>query len=73
MLNLFLQLPPQLFWRIGTEILHHHPNSRLEDYNNIYERMKHSGVKHYLMVCWLVDLTTQCTAMLNYFTLLKHI
>ncbi|KAA8583074.1 hypothetical protein FQN60_015620, partial [Etheostoma spectabile] len=23
----------------------------MEDYNNIYERMKHSGVRHYLMIC----------------------
>ncbi|XP_030260944.1 TATA box-binding protein-associated factor RNA polymerase I subunit A isoform X1 [Sparus aurata] len=45
------QQSKELFWRISTEILHHHPNSRLEDYNNIYERMKHSGVKHYLMIC----------------------
>ncbi|GAA6214131.1 TATA box-binding protein-associated factor RNA polymerase I subunit A [Lates japonicus] len=40
----------ELIWRLSTEILHHHPNSKLEDYNNIYERMKHSGVKHYLMI-----------------------
>ncbi|KAF3702987.1 TATA box-binding protein-associated factor RNA polymerase I subunit A [Channa argus] len=40
----------ELIWRISAEILHHHPNSKLEDYNNIYERMKHSGVKHYLMI-----------------------
>ncbi|XP_042247423.1 TATA box-binding protein-associated factor RNA polymerase I subunit A [Thunnus maccoyii] len=41
----------EITWRIATEILHHHPNSKMEDYNNIYERMKHSGVKHYLMIC----------------------
>ncbi|XP_041814929.1 TATA box-binding protein-associated factor RNA polymerase I subunit A [Chelmon rostratus] len=41
----------ELIWRISAEILHHHPNSKLEDYNNIYERMKHSGVRHYLMIC----------------------
>ncbi|XP_054475104.1 TATA box-binding protein-associated factor RNA polymerase I subunit A [Anoplopoma fimbria] len=40
----------ELIWRISAEILHHHPNSKMEDYNNIYERMKHSGVKHYLMI-----------------------
>ncbi|XP_070782449.1 TATA box-binding protein-associated factor RNA polymerase I subunit A [Enoplosus armatus] len=41
----------ELVWRVSTEILHHHPNSTMEDYNNIYERMKHSGVRHYLMIC----------------------
>lgn len=41
----------QLVWRISAEILHHLPNSTVTDYNIIYERMKHSGVKHYLMVC----------------------
>ncbi|XP_028253207.1 TATA box-binding protein-associated factor RNA polymerase I subunit A [Parambassis ranga] len=41
----------ELLWRMCTEILHHFPNSTMEDYMNIYERMKHSGVKHYLMIC----------------------
>uniref|UniRef100_A0A3Q3VJM2 Uncharacterized protein n=1 Tax=Mola mola TaxID=94237 RepID=A0A3Q3VJM2_MOLML len=41
----------EVIWRISTEILHHHPNAKMEDYNNIYERMKHSGVRHYLMIC----------------------
>uniref|UniRef100_UPI0037E706E6 TATA box-binding protein-associated factor RNA polymerase I subunit A n=1 Tax=Semicossyphus pulcher TaxID=241346 RepID=UPI0037E706E6 len=41
----------ELIWRISAEILHHHPRSKMEDYNNIYERMKHSGVRHYLMIC----------------------
>ncbi|XP_072218736.1 TATA box-binding protein-associated factor RNA polymerase I subunit A [Leuresthes tenuis] len=41
----------ELVWRISTEILHHLPKSTVEDYNIIYECMKHSGVKHYLMIC----------------------
>ncbi|XP_027897066.1 TATA box-binding protein-associated factor RNA polymerase I subunit A [Xiphophorus couchianus] len=41
----------ELVWRISTEILHHLPNATVKDYNIIYERMKHSGVKHYLMIC----------------------
>ncbi|XP_071323842.1 TATA box-binding protein-associated factor RNA polymerase I subunit A [Trachinotus anak] len=40
----------ELIWRLSIEILHHHPNSKLEDYNNIYERMKHSGFKNYLTI-----------------------
>ncbi|XP_008275001.1 TATA box-binding protein-associated factor RNA polymerase I subunit A [Stegastes partitus] len=40
-----------IIWRITTEILHHHPNSTMDDYNNVYERMKHSGVRHHLMIC----------------------
>lgn len=40
----------QQIWRMATEILHHHPNSKMEDYCNIYELMKHSGVKDYLMI-----------------------
>uniref|UniRef100_A0A8D3BAR2 TATA box binding protein (TBP)-associated factor, RNA polymerase I, A n=1 Tax=Scophthalmus maximus TaxID=52904 RepID=A0A8D3BAR2_SCOMX len=39
-----------LVWRLSTEILHHHPNSNMDDYNSIYERMKHSGFKHYLKI-----------------------
>ncbi|XP_034018452.1 TATA box-binding protein-associated factor RNA polymerase I subunit A [Thalassophryne amazonica] len=37
-------------WRIATEILHHHPNSKMEDYNTIYEQMKNFGVRNYLMI-----------------------
>uniref|UniRef100_A0A673BBK7 TATA box binding protein (TBP)-associated factor, RNA polymerase I, A n=1 Tax=Sphaeramia orbicularis TaxID=375764 RepID=A0A673BBK7_9TELE len=40
----------ELIWRISIELLHHMPNSKLEDYNNIHERMKHLGVKIYLKV-----------------------
>ncbi|KAM6954084.1 TATA box-binding protein-associated factor RNA polymerase I subunit A [Aplochiton taeniatus] len=45
------QVLSEVVWRIGTDILHNHSNSKLEDYNSFYERMKHSGVKHYLMIC----------------------
>lgn len=40
----------ELLWRMSIEILHHLPNSKLEDYNNIYERMKQSGFKKYLQM-----------------------
>uniref|UniRef100_A0A8B9HXV2 TATA box binding protein (TBP)-associated factor, RNA polymerase I, A n=1 Tax=Astyanax mexicanus TaxID=7994 RepID=A0A8B9HXV2_ASTMX len=42
---------PQIIWRLGTEILQHHPNSRLEDFNALYEQMKNSGVKNYAKIC----------------------
>ncbi|XP_029705073.1 TATA box-binding protein-associated factor RNA polymerase I subunit A isoform X2 [Takifugu rubripes] len=45
----------EVIWRIGTEILHHHPNSKLQDYNIIYERMKHAGFGHYLMMLVYYD------------------
>ncbi|XP_061668984.1 TATA box-binding protein-associated factor RNA polymerase I subunit A isoform X2 [Syngnathoides biaculeatus] len=34
----------EMIRRISIEILHHHPKSSMEDYNIIYERMKHSGI-----------------------------
>ncbi|XP_068433227.1 TATA box-binding protein-associated factor RNA polymerase I subunit A isoform X2 [Clinocottus analis] len=40
----------EVIWRMSAEILHNHPKSKMEDYNNIYERMKHSGVRHFLMI-----------------------
>lgn len=49
-----LSLKFQFIWRTATEIFHHHPNSTMEDYNTIYERMKHSGFRHYLMVLQLI-------------------
>ncbi|KAM9355852.1 TATA box-binding protein-associated factor RNA polymerase I subunit A isoform 1-T2 [Pholidichthys leucotaenia] len=63
----------EVVWRMATEILHHHPKSTIEDYNSIYERMKYSGVKHYLMIClehsfhlllhgWTEDAKQQLTA-----------
>lgn len=49
--NLFTAQPSKEFiWRTATEIFHHHLNSTMEDYNTIYERMKHSGFRHYLMI-----------------------
>ncbi|XP_004083604.1 TATA box-binding protein-associated factor RNA polymerase I subunit A [Oryzias latipes] len=48
--NLTAQQYKELVWRISTEILHHHPKSTMDDYNVIYERMKHSGFKHYLKI-----------------------
>ncbi|KAL7888703.1 hypothetical protein AOLI_G00036770 [Acnodon oligacanthus] len=41
----------EIIWRLGTEILQHHPNSQLEDFNALYERMKNSGVKNYAKIC----------------------
>lgn len=41
----------ELLWRMGIEILHHHPNSKLDDYNNVYERLKQSGFKKHLQMC----------------------
>uniref|UniRef100_A0A4W4H6D9 TATA box binding protein (TBP)-associated factor, RNA polymerase I, A n=1 Tax=Electrophorus electricus TaxID=8005 RepID=A0A4W4H6D9_ELEEL len=41
----------EIIWRLGTEILYHHPNSKLEDFNALYERMKNSGVKNYAKIC----------------------
>ncbi|KAL7872259.1 hypothetical protein SRHO_G00072420 [Serrasalmus rhombeus] len=41
----------EIIWRIGTEVLQHHPNSQLEDFNALYERMKNSGVKNYAKIC----------------------
>ncbi|KAL6485837.1 hypothetical protein MHYP_G00052290 [Metynnis hypsauchen] len=41
----------EIIWRLGTEVLQHHPNSQLEDFNALYERMKNSGVKNYAKIC----------------------
>ncbi|XP_061560394.1 TATA box-binding protein-associated factor RNA polymerase I subunit A [Phycodurus eques] len=41
----------EMIRRISIEIFHHHPNSNMDDYNVIYEQMKHSGVTEYLMIC----------------------
>ncbi|KAI4899152.1 hypothetical protein NFI96_013240, partial [Prochilodus magdalenae] len=45
------QLACEIIWRLGTEILQHHPNSQLEDFNTLYERMKNTGVKNYAKIC----------------------
>ncbi|XP_072535326.1 TATA box-binding protein-associated factor RNA polymerase I subunit A isoform X2 [Salminus brasiliensis] len=41
----------EIIWRLGTEILQHHPNSQLDDFNVLYEQMKNSGVKNYAKIC----------------------
>lgn len=37
-------------WRVATEILHQHSNSTMEDYNQVYELIKLSVVKDYVMI-----------------------
>ncbi|XP_036406339.1 TATA box-binding protein-associated factor RNA polymerase I subunit A [Megalops cyprinoides] len=44
-------LASEIIWRLGTEILHHHPKTKPEDFNSFFERMKNTGVKIYLKVC----------------------
>ncbi|KAJ8355455.1 hypothetical protein SKAU_G00182490 [Synaphobranchus kaupii] len=41
----------EIIWKLGTAILHQHPNAKPEDFNSFYERMKHTGVKGYLKIC----------------------
>ncbi|KAI5094340.1 TATA box-binding protein-associated factor RNA polymerase I subunit A, partial [Silurus meridionalis] len=41
----------EIIWRLGIEILRHHPDSDLERFNDLYERMKSSGVKNYAKIC----------------------
>ncbi|XP_060102190.1 TATA box-binding protein-associated factor RNA polymerase I subunit A isoform X2 [Heteronotia binoei] len=37
-------------WRIGTEIVHHHPRSNIEESTHFADQMKNLGVKRYLKV-----------------------
>ncbi|XP_066467787.1 TATA box-binding protein-associated factor RNA polymerase I subunit A isoform X1 [Tiliqua scincoides] len=41
---------PEEIWRIGTEILQHHPRSNIDEINQFADRMKNLGVKKYLKV-----------------------
>ncbi|KAM7119851.1 TATA box-binding protein-associated factor RNA polymerase I subunit A [Ciconia maguari] len=43
--------PSEIIWRIGTEILCHHPHSSMKEFNFFTEQMKTLGVKRYLKVC----------------------
>ncbi|MBN3305920.1 TAF1A polymerase, partial [Amia calva] len=40
----------EIIWRLGTEILHQLPNTKLEDFNSFLERMKNIGVRNYLKI-----------------------
>ncbi len=40
----------QITWRLGTEILHHVPNSSPDDFNAFYEQLKNFGVRNYSKV-----------------------
>ncbi|XP_030626809.1 TATA box-binding protein-associated factor RNA polymerase I subunit A [Chanos chanos] len=44
-------LAPEIVWRFGIEVLHHHPDSKHEDVICLYERMKNFGVKNYTKIC----------------------
>ncbi|XP_052442483.1 TATA box-binding protein-associated factor RNA polymerase I subunit A isoform X1 [Carassius gibelio] len=41
----------EIIWRLGTEILHHVPNSRPDDFNAFYEQLKNFGVRNYSKIC----------------------
>ncbi|NXO01186.1 TAF1A polymerase, partial [Rhinopomastus cyanomelas] len=43
--------PSELIWRIGSEILCHHSQSSVKEFNSFIEQMKTLGVKRYLKVC----------------------
>uniref|UniRef100_A0A8D0DFG7 TATA-box binding protein associated factor, RNA polymerase I subunit A n=1 Tax=Salvator merianae TaxID=96440 RepID=A0A8D0DFG7_SALMN len=42
---------PEIIWRIGTEILQHHPRSNISEANQFADRIKSLQVKIYLKVC----------------------
>ncbi|XP_015206763.2 TATA box-binding protein-associated factor RNA polymerase I subunit A isoform X1 [Lepisosteus oculatus] len=42
---------PEVIWRMGSEILHHLPNAKLEDFNSFLERLKNIGVKNFQKMC----------------------
>ncbi|XP_043913797.1 TATA box-binding protein-associated factor RNA polymerase I subunit A [Protopterus annectens] len=42
---------PEVIWRMGTEILLHHPETRDDDINSFHGQMKNIGLKIYLKVC----------------------
>ncbi|XP_074719876.1 TATA box-binding protein-associated factor RNA polymerase I subunit A isoform X1 [Strix uralensis] len=41
----------EIIWRIGSEILRHHPDSSVKEFNTFIEQMKTLSVKRYLKVC----------------------
>ncbi|KAM6324422.1 TATA box-binding protein-associated factor RNA polymerase I subunit A [Aegotheles albertisi] len=43
--------PSEIIWRIGSEILCHHPRASMREFNSFIEQMKTSSVKRYLKVC----------------------
>nr|XP_056708308.1 TATA box-binding protein-associated factor RNA polymerase I subunit A [Euleptes europaea] len=40
----------EVIWRIGTEILYHHPRSNIEESNHFADQMKNLGVTRYLKI-----------------------
>uniref|UniRef100_H3AQZ8 TATA-box binding protein associated factor, RNA polymerase I subunit A n=1 Tax=Latimeria chalumnae TaxID=7897 RepID=H3AQZ8_LATCH len=42
------RLAPEIIWRLGTEILLHHPNSDIDAMNSFADRTKNLGVRNYL-------------------------
>ncbi|XP_069089955.1 TATA box-binding protein-associated factor RNA polymerase I subunit A isoform X2 [Pleurodeles waltl] len=46
-----LSAAKEVIWKLGTEILLHHPKSKIDDINLFADRMKNLGVNNYLKVC----------------------
>ncbi|XP_067274352.1 TATA box-binding protein-associated factor RNA polymerase I subunit A isoform X2 [Pseudorasbora parva] len=41
----------EITWRLGTEILRHLPNASAEDFNALYEQLKHNGTTNFSKIC----------------------
>lgn len=45
--NSYQSVVAEILWRLGTEILHHLPNTSNEDFNALYEQLKNVGVLNF--------------------------
>ncbi|XP_009899504.2 TATA box-binding protein-associated factor RNA polymerase I subunit A [Dryobates pubescens] len=43
--------PSEMIWRMGAEILWHHSDGSVKEFNSFIEQMKTSGLKRYLKIC----------------------
>ncbi|NXX89550.1 TAF1A polymerase, partial [Centropus bengalensis] len=57
--------PSEIIWRIGTEILCHHPHSSMREFSSFIEQMKTLAVKRYLKVCLEHSFHLLCNGMID--------
>ncbi|NXG42112.1 TAF1A polymerase, partial [Psilopogon haemacephalus] len=57
--------PAEIIWRMGAEILCHHPQSSIREFNSFMEQMKTLGFKRYLKVCLEHSFHLMCNGLMD--------
>ncbi|XP_028903481.1 TATA box-binding protein-associated factor RNA polymerase I subunit A [Ornithorhynchus anatinus] len=59
------QVAPEIIWKLGSEILYHHPESSIEIFSTFADRMKNIGIRNYLKISLQHAFYLMCNGMIE--------